>query len=128
MVKETNPTKRLLYNAIGLAISIIPVSIAILSYYPIWAKRDDSSLLSGLSLILIAVALVPLYKHIRQALRSPSAPLMWFFTFAVFFLLSRIADEMTVIYFVGFVTNVIGSLFFKVARRLGGEDKNERRT
>lgn len=128
MVKETNPTKRLLYNAIGLAISIIPVSIAILSYFPIWAKRDDSSLLSGLSLILIAVALVPLYKHIRRALRSPSAPLMWFFTFAVFFLLSRIADEMTVISFVGFVTNVIGSLFFKAARRLGGEDKNEGRT
>ena len=128
MVKEINPTKRLLYNAIGLAISIIPVSIAILSYFPIWAKRDDSSLLSGLSLILIAVALVPLYKHIRQALRSPSAPLMWFFTFAVFFLLSRIADEMTVISFVGFVTNVIGSLFFKAARRLGREDKNEGRT
>ena len=128
MVKETNPTKRLLYNAIGLAISIIPVSIAILSYFPIWAKREDSSLLSGLSLILIAVALVPLYKHIRQALGSPSAPLMWFFTFAVFFLLSRIADEMTVISFVGFVTNVIGSLFFKAARRLGGEDKNEGRT
>ena len=128
MVKENNPTKRLLYNTLGLAISIIPVSIAIISYFPIWAKRNDSSLLSGLSLILIAVALVPLYKHIRQALKSPSAPLMWFFSFAIFFLLSRIADEMTVISFVGFITNIIGSLLFKAAKKLEKEADNEGRT
>lgn len=128
MAPKTNPTKRLVYNASGLAISIIPVSIAIFSYFPIWAKRDDNSLLSGISLLLIAVALVPLYKHIRQTLRSPSAPLMWFFSFAIFLLLSRIAHEMTVISFVGFVTNLIGSLFFKAAKRCGEEEKDEGRT
>lgn len=128
MAPKTNPTKRLVYNASGLAISIIPVSVAIFSYFPIWAKRDDNSLLSGISLLLIAVALVPLYKHIRQTLRSPSAPLMWFFSFAIFLLLSRIAHEMTVISFVGFVTNLIGSLFFKAAKRCGKEEKDEGRT
>ena len=128
MAPKTNPTKRLLYNALGLAISIIPVSLAILSYFPAWAKRDDSSLLSGVSLVLIAIAMVPLYKHLRQTLRSPSAPLMWFFSFAVFLLLSRIADEMTVISFVGFITNLIGSFFFKAAKRYGEEDNNEGRT
>ena len=128
MAPKTNPTQRLVYNASGLAISIIPVSVAIFSYFPIWAKRDDNSLLSGISLLLIAVALVPLYKHIRQTLRSPSAPLMWFFSFAIFLLLSRIAHEMTVISFVGFVTNLIGSLFFKAAKRCGEEEKDEGRT
>jgi hypothetical protein len=77
---------------------------------------------------MIAVALVPLYKHIKQTLKSPSAPLMWFFSFAVFMLLSRIADEMTVISFVGFVTNLIGSLFFKAAKKYEEDKKGEGRT
>lgn len=125
MLKEANPTRRLLFNALGLAISIIPVSIAVISYFPIWAKREDSSVLSGISLILIAVALVPLYKHVRTALRSPSAPMMWLFSFLLFLLLSRIADEMTVISFVGFVTNLIGSLCFKQAKKYTVEVRNE---
>ena len=125
MVKDLNPTKRLFFNALGLAISIIPVTAAILSYFPVWAKRGDSSLLSGISLVLIAIALVPLYKHVRAALKSPSAPMMWFFSFLIFLLLSRIADEMTVISFVGFVTNVIGSLCFKRAKLYAPEVKDE---
>jgi chromate transport protein ChrA len=125
MVTKANPTKRLFFNALGLAVSIIPVTAAILSYFPIWARRADSSILSGISLVLVAIALVPLYKHVRAALRSPSAPMMWLFSFLVFLLLSRIADEMTVISFVGFVTNVLGSLCFKRARMYASEVKDE---
>lgn len=125
MVTKANPTKRLFFNALGLAVSIIPVTAAILSYFPVWARRGDSSILSGISLVLVAIALVPLYKHVRAALRSPSAPLMWFFSFLLFLLLSRIADEMTVISFVGFVTNVLGSLCFKRARMYAPEVKDE---
>lgn len=125
MVTKANPTKRLFFNALGLAVSIIPVTAAILSYFPVWARRGDSSILSGISLVLVAIALVPLYKHVRAALRSPSAPMMWFFSFLVFLLLSRIADEMTVISFVGFVTNVLGSLCFKRARMFAPEVKDE---
>ena len=125
MVTKANPTKRLFFNALGLAVSIIPVTAAILSYFPVWARRGDSSILSGISLVLVAIALVPLYKHVRTALRSPSAPMMWFFSFLVFLLLSRIADEMTVISFVGFVTNVLGSLCFKRARMYAPEVKDE---
>lgn len=125
MVTKANPTKRLFFNTLGLAVSIIPVTAAILSYFPVWARRGDSSILSGISLVLVAIALVPLYKHVRAALRSPSAPMMWFFSFLVFLLLSRIADEMTVISFVGFVTNVLGSLCFKRARMYAPEVKDE---
>lgn len=125
MVTEVNPTRRLIFNALGLAVSVIPVTVAIISYFPIWARRGDASLLSGISLVLIAVALIPLYKHVRAALRSPSAPLMWLFSFLTFLLLSRIADEMTVISFVGFVTNIIGSLCFKQAKKYTEEARDE---
>ena len=124
MKEQYNPQKQLLFRALGLLISIIPVGVSIFSYFPLWVSRRDSSLLSGLSLILICAALVPLYKYIRKALKSPSAPMMWFFAFVVFLLLSKIADEVTVISFVGFVTNLIGSVFFRLANRYG--ERNEK--
>ena len=121
-----NPSKHLLCKALGFAISIIPVTVAIFSYFPLWISREDSSILSGVSLLLIGVALVPIFKHVRHALRSPSAPLLWFFAFMIFLLLSRIADEVTVISFVGFVTNLIGAVFFKLAKKYTrSEEGNE---
>lgn len=123
MTRINNPQKRLIFQTLGLLISVIPVTVSIFSYFPLWIARKDTSLISGISLLLICVALVPLYKHIKKALKSPSAPLMWFFAFVLFLFLSRIADEVTVISFVGFTTNLIGSVFFKLAHRYGAEEK-----
>lgn len=126
MTPEINPSKRLLFNALGLAISVIPVTVSVFSYFPLWIERGDTSILSGISLILIGLAAVPLYKYFKQILRSPSAPVMWLIAFILFLSLSRIADEMTVISFVGLISNLIGSLIFKLARRYGKEEvKNE---
>jgi hypothetical protein len=129
MTPNTNPAKRLLFISLGLLVSVIPVSVAILSYFPVWIAREDASVLSGFSLILIALAMVPFYKQVGRFLKSPSAPLMWFLIFISFFLLSRIAREMTVISFVGFVTNLLGSVFFRIARKYGAkEGEHEGRT
>ena len=117
MQQINDPTKRLFFSFIGLCICIIPVSVTILSYFPLWLAKDDASILSGVALILIAMALLPLYKHIKHILSSPSASTMWFIFFITFFLLSRIANEMTVISFVGFTTNIIGSVFFKLSHK-----------
>lgn len=124
MKPMNNPARRLLFSALGLIISVIPVAVSIFSYFPIWIAREDASVISGLSLVLTVLALVPFYRHVRSYLRSASAPLMWFIIFAVFFMLQRIAKEMTVISFVGFTSNFVGSLFFKLAKRYGRkEDK-----
>ena len=128
MKAEFNPTKRLLFNALGMGISILPVAVSIFSYFPLWMRRGNASVLSGVSLFLICLAAVPLFKYLKQIMHSPSAPVMWFIVFVIFLLLSRIADEMTVISFVGFTTNLIGAFFFKLARRYGKEQRDEGRT
>ena len=117
MRPKNNPAKALCFSALGLFFSVIPATVAIFSYFPLWLKKNDASSLSGLTLLLLVLALVPLFKHVKEMLRSASAPLMWFILFAAFFLLSRIADEITVIAFVGFISNLIGALFFKLARK-----------
>jgi hypothetical protein len=109
-------TKRLFFNALGIFFSVIPVGVSIFSYFPLWISRNDASVLSGLSLILTLAALVPLARYIKKAMRTASAPMMWFIIFITFMLLSRIADEVTVISFIGFVGNLIGAACFKLAR------------
>lgn len=125
MPTRNNPTKRLLFNTVGVVISVVPVTVSILSYFPLWAARRNASLISGISLILILLALLPFFKHVKHFLKSPSAPIMWLIVFITFLFLSRIADEVTVISLVGFITNLIGALFFKLARKYDGEKKNE---
>lgn len=54
---------------------------------------------------------------VRKALASPAAHTMWFIAFLIFFTMSKIADEMTVISFVGFLGNGAGAICFRLARR-----------
>ena len=121
MKSRNNPALRLLFNSLGLGTCIIPVVVTIFSYFPLWIAREDASILSGFSILLVGAALVPMYKHLGRILRSPSSHTMWFIIFAVFFMLSKIADEMTVISFVGFISNLVGSFLFKLAKKFGME-------
>ena len=118
--------KKLLLNLIGLCFSVLPVLSAILCYFPTWRARGSGTFACGFLLLLILLALVPLFNVIKSALRTPSAKALWFVMFVIFFLLSKIADEMTVISFIGFITNLIGAVFFKAAERIDGKEaKNE---
>jgi hypothetical protein len=48
---------------------------------------------------------------------TPSAPLIWLFVFVLFATAERIAGEVTVIALVGFISNIIGAIFFYLGRR-----------
>ena len=112
--------KSIFLRVIGLVLCVIPVSVAVLSYFPAWRAEGGEVLLSGTTLLLLCMAAVPLYKLISAKLRSPAAYTLWLIAFILFFLLSNIAEEMVVISFTGFVGNLLGAIAFKLA---GG--KNE---
>ncbi len=114
--------KRTVLNLVGIAVSTLPVAVCILLYFPIWRERGIAAMLSGFTLLLLALAAVPLINLIKRVLKSPSAPVMWFIIFIAFLTLSGIADEMTVVAFVGFISNLIGAIFFRTA----GGRSNER--
>ena len=113
-----------LFMLIGLTVSTLPVTAAIISYFPIWANRGTASVISGFSVFLLILAFVPAIKLVKRILSSPSAPLMWFIVFVIFFMLSEIAKDMTVISFVGFSGNLAGAFFF----RLADKNKPKRKT
>ena len=125
MTRKNNLSKIILIKSIALISCVVPVLIAILSYFPIWADKGEACVLSGFALCLIMLSMIPFYKHIGDLLKSPSAYVIWLFLFIIFFLLSRIADEMTVISFVGFVSNLIGAMLFKLAAKIKGKEKKD---
>ena len=116
--------RKIALTLLGVAVSTLPVALCTLSYIPIWQYRGGGATLSGFALILLLLCFAPLFRLVKRLLSSPAAHTMWFVCFALFFSLSKIADEMTVISFVGFVSNLIGAGIFKLAGRRSGENEN----
>lgn len=110
-----------IFTALGLIFSVLPPALATLAYFPVWIERGGAAVLSGFTLILLILAAVPLISFIKKIFASPAAYLMWLIIFVIFFMLSKIANEMTVISFVGFLGNAVGALMFKLAGGGGGE-------
>ena len=106
-------------HILGFLLCILPPVICTASYFPIW--KESGQAVSGGVLLLLLIAAYPLYKFIKRSLASPAAYTVWLALFILFSLLSRIAEQMTVISFVGFIGNALGAVCFYFARRLGGE-------
>ncbi len=112
-------------HILGFVLCVVPPIICTLSYFPLWRESGGGRALSGLCALLTVISALPLYKAVRRLLASPASYTVWLLLFLLFFSLSRIADEMTVISFVGFLGNILGAVCFKIARRCG---LNEKRT
>lgn len=111
---------------LGLLFSILPPLIATLLYFPVWSVRGGAASISGIVFLLLFLSFLPFFNIIKERLRSPSAYTVWLILFICFFLLSRIADEVTVISFFGFIGNLLGSVFFRLsARNPKKETENE---
>ncbi len=114
----TDRAKGLIVRAVAILFCTIPVTLTILLYFPLWREEGSAQTLSGFTLILLLMAALPLFKYIKKLLHSPSVHLLWFIAFVMFLLLSKIAEQMTVICFIGFISNFIGAILFKLSRKI----------
>ena len=111
MDKQQN--RKTALSLLGVAVSVIPVLIATISYFPIWQERGAYAVLSGGLLLLLTVCILPIVKLIKKLLCSPSVYLLWLIIFLFFSAMRSIVDELTVISFVGFVSNLIGAALYR---------------
>lgn len=113
--------KRVLCRALGYLFSVLPPVLAILERFPIWARDGSRATVSGIALLLLLVAAIPLRRGLRAALSrwlaSPSAYGIWavIWLFCAWF--GRIAVAVAEIALVGTVSSLIGALFFRLGRR-----------
>ena len=110
-----NNPKKSLPRVLGVLFSTLPPSVCTLAYFPLWEVGCPEKLLSAAAVILLTLSTLPLMRILSAHMKTPSAPAVWLIIFIFFYMLSAIAYEMIVISFFGFVGNLIGSVFFKLA-------------
>ena len=104
-------------HILGFLLCIVPPAVCTLNYFPLWREVGYESCIAGGTALILALCIIPIYKLIRKGLDSFSSYMVWLFLFLLFFGMSRIAEQMTVISFVGFIGNLLGAVCFHFARR-----------
>ena len=104
-------------HILGFLLCIVPPTICTLLYFPLWKVGGYTTCIAGGTALILALCIIPLYKMIKRGLMSFSSYMMWLILFLLFLALSKIADQMTVISFVGFIGNLLGAVCFHFARR-----------
>ena len=125
MKRRNLKKRRIVFKTLGLFFAVAPVLFCVLLYFPVWKSEGGGKIISGGVLLLILLSVLPIVRFIKSVLKSPSVSMLWFLSFLLFFSLSRIAEEMTVISFVGFISNLIGAFFFRLGSCNETEEENE---
>ena len=109
--------KAFLLRCIGMVFFIVPPVVATANYFPLLSGQPKKQL-SLAAVILILIACIPLWRFIKQLLKSPSALKIWVVLFVLFLACEAIAGEVKCIAFVGVIGSLIGDGFFLWAKKV----------
>lgn len=84
-----------------------------------WISGGGEQMISGGAALLIMLAALPFYKYLRKKLESAASYIVWLFIFLFCFLMAKIIDQVTVISFVGLISNLVGAVLLKIGEKLG---------
>ena len=115
--KERNKKQSLVFKLLGIIFSVVPPAVCTLLYFPLYGGTAPEKLISLGAVLLLTVSFLPLMRIVTARLKTPSATVVWLVIFTLFYLLHRIAEQMIVISFFGFLGNLLGSVFFKLSRK-----------
>ena len=109
--------KRKVFLILGASLSVLPPALATLSYFPLWVEAGSTQTISGLCALALVICAVPLLRIAARHLRTPSLPLFWTVAYLLLRSLASIVSQLSVIAFVGACSNLLGALFFHLAKR-----------
>ncbi len=111
-----------LLKLLGLLLCVLPPAITALTYFPLWIGKTDSAL-SVMAILVLSLCALPFWRVLRDALRSPSAWMMWLILFLALSLLESLCEGLRVVALVGCPTSLLGAVCFYFAKRIGeGQD------
>lgn len=105
-----------LWRILGVLLSVIPPAFAILEYFPLWLTRGKTAI-SALSLLLLLLAAIPLFRIMKRRFKSPSPWVLWFLLWLFLRLFLPIAEALMTIAFISFPTCLLGAVCFYLARK-----------
>lgn len=103
-------------TVIGYTLCTLPPLLATLEFFPLWVTDKEKSI-SALSLLLIAICFVPLFRAYRRHVKSPSALFLWLLFFLFLSAFRAIIDELWCVSLIGLASAVPGALCLFFAKR-----------
>lgn len=108
---------------LGAVLCIAPPVVATFMYFPLWVATSSSATVSGLSLILILVSIIPIIRIVKKIIETPSIPIVWAIICVFCFAFKSIIDQVLVISFVGTLSSLAGMFIFWLRKKGAKEEK-----
>lgn len=127
----SNQVKGYLLHIASLVLSIGVPFIATIIQFPLFVQRSSTATVSGLSVLILLICIVPLIKHTNMMIKSASIPFVWTIVAVGLIALHSIVDEMIIVAVLGAISNWIGAFLYKVGTKyihldmLGEIDKDK---
>jgi len=102
----------------GWALCIgVPASV-ILTYFPLFVERGSAETVSASAIVLLLIAIIPLFKYIKQLFqKTPASWVVWVILLGLFLIAQTIVDQLVVVCLFGAISNILGGILFKVAKK-----------
>ena len=107
--------KKAVLRILGLLLCVLPPAVTALEYFPLWLG-DGEKTVSALALFLLLATAIPLWRHVKKLLASPSIWSVWLVLWLFFTLFSSLIEGLTAISLMGFLGGLPGALLLRVAR------------
>lgn len=104
-------------SVFGYVLCIVPPALATLEFFPLWLTDGEKSI-SALSLLLLCISAVPLFRAYRRHVKTPSAILLWLALFLLMTAFRSIVNEIRCVALVGLVSSLPGTLCIFFAKRI----------
>lgn len=114
--------KKLILRILGLVLCVLPPALTALEYFPLWL-RDGEKTLSAFALLLLLLAAIPLWRHVKRLLSSPSIWSVWLLLWLFFSLFATLIEGLRAVAFMGFAGGLPGAVCLRLAK--GGGNKND---
>lgn len=125
-MKKIKHSKEWYYNArliaywVGMAFCIVPTLIAGLVKLPLIATHDADSTLSGVFIVVLVCAALPLYKALIKVMKSPNAAVICWVMFGLMALVNSMEkntiEGLTFVFAFAAIGNTLGAVCFKLSK------------
>ena len=112
----TYRTKYYIFTVLGMVLCIVPAVIAVLRYFPLWLDSAQKRI-SVMSILLLAICVLPLWRQIKAALKSPSVWQVYLFAGLILFALDKVAGDIAMVFLIACPFSVGGALLFRLAKK-----------
>lgn len=109
-----NVTKAKVIKTSALVLDVAAPLAATLSQFPIWVERSSAATVSGCFVVFALLSAIPLFRVVKEYLKSPAAWLIWTFMTVFVLALRVIIDQMAIICLVGLIANLCGAGLHKI--------------